>query len=506
MLKTDGSWGGRGVAILRGESDGRKAWREMRRRPPLARALKRLVVARDPWDLRALMAGTRPTFSIQSYVAGRPANAAVACFRGTTLAAVQAEVIESAGKTGPSTVLRLIENPDMAYAVKSVVNNLELSGLCGLDFILDDGGRAHLIELNPRATPTSHLVTPDGTDPLTALRAAFGDDRRARAVRVVPERPGGAVSPGTASRPGQPEPPARPPRRTVARAGPRRPRDGRSARTATDGATFGRGSRAGGRHRLMRQQLKQETGKEAVKRNGMDRSPGASSGSRWVVNVNVHGVGPLPSRPMEDGEDQVWISVEQLEGLLDAAVGRPDVTITFDDGNLSDLELGLPRLQERGLKARFYVCAGLLGEPGRLDEAGVRELHHAGMVIGSHGWAHRDWRSLDWGPLGAVEVEEEMVRARRRIGKLIGTDVSEVAVPFGSYDRHVVRALRRTGVTRIYTSDGGWARSRRLAAGADQHPRARRWRLPEPGDGRAARGSAGESAATPRRLAKRFRG
>ena len=348
VLKTDGSWGGRGVAILRGESDGRKAWREMRRRPPLARALKRLVVARDPWDLRALMAGTRPTFSIQSYVAGRPANAAVACFRGTTLAAVQAEVIESAGKTGPSTVLRLIENPDMAYAVKSVVNNLELSGLCGLDFILDDGGRAHLIELEP-ARDADLAPGHSGRDgpahgPAGGARGRSG----ARTVSVVPERSGGAVSPGTASRPGQPEPPARPPRRTVARAGPRRPCDGRSARTATDGATFGRGSRAGGRYRLMRQQLKQETGKEAVKRNGMDRGPGASSGSRWVVNVNVHGVGPLPSRPLEDGEDQVWISVEQLEGLLDAAVGRPDVTITFDDGNLSDLELGLPRLQERG--------------------------------------------------------------------------------------------------------------------------------------------------------------
>jgi peptidoglycan/xylan/chitin deacetylase (PgdA/CDA1 family) len=81
------------------------------------------------------------------------------------------------------------------------------------------------------------------------------------------------------------------------------------------------------------------------------------------------------------------------------------------------------------------------------------------MAIGSHGWKHRDWRTLDWGPGGAVEVEEEMVRARQRIRRLIGSDVSEVAVPFGSYDRHVVRALRRTGVTRMYTSDGGWART-----------------------------------------------
>jgi biotin carboxylase len=176
VLKTDGSWGGRGVAVLRTEADGRRAWREMRRRPPLARAVKRLVMARDPWDLRTRLAGHRPTLSIQSYVAGRPANAAVACFEGTPLGAVQAEVVESDGPTGPSTVLRVIEHADMAYAVKSVVNHLELSGLCGLDFILDDEGRAHLIELNPRATPTSHLVAADGTDLLTALRTAFGHE------------------------------------------------------------------------------------------------------------------------------------------------------------------------------------------------------------------------------------------------------------------------------------------------------------------------------------------
>jgi peptidoglycan/xylan/chitin deacetylase (PgdA/CDA1 family) len=150
-------------------------------------------------------------------------------------------------------------------------------------------------------------------------------------------------------------------------------------------------------------------------------------------------------------------------------------------------------LLERGLSARFYIPAGLLGEPGRLDDSGVRDLHRAGMVIGSHGWAHRDWRSLDWGPRGAIEVDEEMVRARRHLERVTGSEVSEVAVPFGSYDRHVVRTLRRTGVRRVYTSDGGWTRKgdwlqARTSIRADDGPDwARRMMVDRPGLGRRAR-------------------
>jgi peptidoglycan/xylan/chitin deacetylase (PgdA/CDA1 family) len=183
-----------------------------------------------------------------------------------------------------------------------------------------------------------------------------------------------------------------------------------------------------------------------------------ADGPEWVVNVTVHGVG-APGRPLDVAEARTWVTVAQLEGVLDAAVGRPDVVVTFDDGNLSDLQIALPRLLERGLAARFFVPAGLLGGQGRLDDADVRELHRAGMTIGAHGWEHRDWRTLAWGRAGAVEVEREMVRARRHLTQVTGVVVSEMATPYGSYDRHVLHALWLAGATRVYTNDGGWARS-----------------------------------------------
>jgi peptidoglycan/xylan/chitin deacetylase (PgdA/CDA1 family) len=171
-----------------------------------------------------------------------------------------------------------------------------------------------------------------------------------------------------------------------------------------------------------------------------------------VVNVTVHGVG-TPPRELDPGEDVAWVGIEQFERVLDAAVGRADVRITFDDGNASDVEIALPRLLERGLTAEFFIPAGLIGEPGRLDKDGVRELSRAGMAIGSHGWAHVDWRQLD-----EDLVHQEMVEANRVLEELAGQPVTRVSIPFGSYDRHVLRRLRQAKVTRAYTSDGGRAR------------------------------------------------
>nr|WP_042177623.1 polysaccharide deacetylase family protein [Kibdelosporangium sp. MJ126-NF4]CEL12722.1 Polysaccharide deacetylase [Kibdelosporangium sp. MJ126-NF4]CTQ93482.1 Polysaccharide deacetylase [Kibdelosporangium sp. MJ126-NF4] len=170
-----------------------------------------------------------------------------------------------------------------------------------------------------------------------------------------------------------------------------------------------------------------------------------------VVNLTVHGIGK-PPRELDPGEDGTWVTVEQFDQVMDAVVGRPDVRVTFDDGNSSDIEIALPRLLERGLTAEFFVLAGLLGEPGRLDRADVRELLAAGMRIGSHGWSHRDWRKVDF-----PQAVEEMVTAPHVLAAISGQPVTSVAVPFGSYDRLVLSRLRHAGAGLVYTSDGGTA-------------------------------------------------
>jgi peptidoglycan/xylan/chitin deacetylase (PgdA/CDA1 family) len=171
-----------------------------------------------------------------------------------------------------------------------------------------------------------------------------------------------------------------------------------------------------------------------------------------VVNITVHGIGP-PCRRLDPGEDETWVTIGQFEHVLDALEGRSDVRLTFDDGNVSDVEIALPRLLERGLTAEFFVLAGRLEEHGRLDKGDIRSLADAGMAIGSHGWFHQDWRKVD-----DLQARQEIDHSRRVLGDIVGAPVTSVAIPFGSYDRHVLRRLQAARVARVYTSDGGRAR------------------------------------------------
>lgn len=171
-----------------------------------------------------------------------------------------------------------------------------------------------------------------------------------------------------------------------------------------------------------------------------------------AITLTFHGIGD-PPRELEPGEADVWISKERFLAVLDAAAGRDDVSITFDDGNASDVEHALPALHERGLKATFFVVVGRLGRPGFVDAAGVRDLIRAGMEIGSHGMDHRPWRHLD-----DRARHEEFVRAKTVLEEVVERPVTDAACPFGSYDRRVIAGLRAAGYGRVFTSDRGMTR------------------------------------------------
>jgi peptidoglycan/xylan/chitin deacetylase (PgdA/CDA1 family) len=209
-----------------------------------------------------------------------------------------------------------------------------------------------------------------------------------------------------------------------------------------------------------------------------------------VINICFHGIG-RPGRDLEPGEDRYWVGEDTFLRILDEVADRPDVRVSFDDGNASDITTGLPALQERGLTATFFVLAGRLGSPGSLDEGEVRELHRRGMAVGSHGMHHRPWRRMSPGV-----SDEELVEARERIADAVGAPVLEAACPLGAYDRALLRRLRRLGYVRVHTSDrrhareGAWLQPRFSARREDTAQSLRADVLSRPGAARRVRLSA----------------
>ena len=170
------------------------------------------------------------------------------------------------------------------------------------------------------------------------------------------------------------------------------------------------------------------------------------------IGLIFHGIG-TPARTLEPGEAPYWISKDHFASVLDLICALPDpgrVRISFDDGNTSDLDIGLPLLIERGLTADFFVLTGRIGKPGSLDRGDILALQAAGMTIGSHGIMHLKWSSLD-----ATALTAEVTESRHVLEALCATPMLSAAIPFGAYNAGVLRALRRAGYTSVYSSDGG---------------------------------------------------
>jgi thioesterase domain-containing protein len=162
VLKTDGSWGGRGVATVRTLAQLAPAWASISRLPTFPRAVKRLLVNREADGLLARVRRRRPVVNAQQYVEGREAIVTVACQSGEVRDLVCLEVTQVSTERGPAAAVRVIDHPGMAAAARELVARFGLTGFCGMDFILTPDDEAYLLELNPRVTPTCHLLVESG--------------------------------------------------------------------------------------------------------------------------------------------------------------------------------------------------------------------------------------------------------------------------------------------------------------------------------------------------------
>jgi peptidoglycan/xylan/chitin deacetylase (PgdA/CDA1 family) len=149
------------------------------------------------------------------------------------------------------------------------------------------------------------------------------------------------------------------------------------------------------------------------------------------------------------------VETEEFEKQVDLFLmlrdaGGPELwpEVTFDDGHISNFEFGLPILESRAIKARFFITVGWTGR--RRDYMGwqeLRALHQAGQFIGAHGWSHALLTHCN--PRG---LHTELVEARLTLEDKLGTSITTMSLPGGRYNRHILAACQEAGYTQIFTS------------------------------------------------------
>ncbi|RDC59686.1 hypothetical protein HME9302_00878 [Alteripontixanthobacter maritimus] len=165
--------------------------------------------------------------------------------------------------------------------------------------------------------------------------------------------------------------------------------------------------------------------------------------------ANFHGIGEPPIA-IDADERPYWLSetqyAEAISRLMDSDKA---VLFTFDDGNLSDLDIGAPALGDA--EAVFFICSNRIGREGYLDREQLQELAAVrNFRIGSHGCDHTSWRTVS----GAAR-KAEIAGSRKQLEVAIQAPVIEAGIPFGAYDRGVLKDIADAGYTAAYSSDGG---------------------------------------------------
>jgi hypothetical protein len=176
VLKSDGSWGGDGVIVVRNAADARAAFAKLSRAPSRLRSLARAVRRRDAHYLQDIFRTVPRIISAQRFVPGLPAASAFAAWRGEIVGAIYYDVLIAEGTLGPPSVIRRVDCAGIANATRKIARRFGLSGIHGMDFIRDAAGVPHLIEINPRATQGSTLAFGPARDLPAALAGCLMAD------------------------------------------------------------------------------------------------------------------------------------------------------------------------------------------------------------------------------------------------------------------------------------------------------------------------------------------
>ena len=187
-----------------------------------------------------------------------------------------------------------------------------------------------------------------------------------------------------------------------------------------------------------------------------------------------HKIAPPPKRARIKGlylEPKLFLrqmSEITQAGLTSSFPGRSAVskketiTITFDDGFVSNLTEAIPLMKKVGVQAINYLVADRLGQTSDweareggvadplMDEAQVREWLAAGHQIGAHTCTHPRLSQLS-----EPQAKEEISASRKKLEDQFGVPIEHFAYPYGDYSERTVELVRQAGFETAVTMHRG---------------------------------------------------
>jgi len=144
------------------------------------------------------------------------------------------------------------------------------------------------------------------------------------------------------------------------------------------------------------------------------------------------------------------ISLDELYDALrdgDRKTLEKSIVLTFDDGYINNYLVVVPMLQERGMKATFFIHTDAMEKKEIIEhypQVGWDEVYEIDrnplFSVYSHSISHPSLPKL-----GDRELEKEIARSKTIYEKRLGGDRSFFSYPMGHYDNRVIKAIAKHG-------------------------------------------------------------
>ena len=159
------------------------------------------------------------------------------------------------------------------------------------------------------------------------------------------------------------------------------------------------------------------------------------------------------------------VSLDTLLAGLDGKAKLADnaVAVTFDDGFASTFEHSMPVLTGLRIPATMFMVADRIGGdndwmhrrgmPQRtlMDASQLREMHAAGITIGSHTLTHPKLTECE-----PEQMSREIADSKSKLEDILSHPVQHFAYPYGLYDEAARRTVQESGYLSACSTRSGF--------------------------------------------------